>query len=461
VKQRFIFILFILWMGQALAQQEQKVEKSEIDEKNTKFLMIQPFTNKHLDEFETSFVNKMMLQVTTKQIEYQVALTRKRDLRATKGTIVNLELYIRKDEKTGLYRVKTLLADIKNKKIINKVERVNINRDKLIRNVQIALELLFYPVEKANEEKAKKAPPKTSVKGSKELQQIDKGLTDFRKRVLALKKELALKFAAIKAKNARKKKKKDKESEDSDSKKKESESTEQTSSAAQLAAQKRRQQQNKKGKPVKESFSELGLGYVSTSIDSKDIVETNSAISYVGVNYRMTQYLDLKKKNFIRMYAMVGTMVSDTQDVDVGNYMNIYGGYARFLYGPIYMGLMLSYETFNFANLPNIAKKLQPANINMLMANIVLGGRFFVFKNYTEIEVIIGNLMGASSEYETLQASTGITGSSTTVRVTWAKVYKSLGSMFEYTTSSLSATGGTRDVTASNTAMSIHAIYSF
>lgn len=456
--KNFIFLLTLLTLFSVNIFAEEEIAQIPIDEEiDNKYLVIVPFSSDLINDFETNYVNKMMLQVSTKQIDYQVILSKFKDFKATKSTIIKLSLKIEK-KKNGKYEVKTLLVDTRKRIIINKILRIRVKREKLIRNIQIALELLFYPLEQKLKEKKEKIRSSSTEKPVIVIPPTDTSLLDFKQRILSMQAALAAKFKMIKDKKQKYKKKLRK---GLDTKEEDEDSNDVTPVMLKnLAALVKARQKKKPFNAKNIVLSELGAGYTTQTINSIDLIETISTIQYLTFNFNRVYFLDLEKKNALEFNFGLGKTFSAVEE-DYGNYMKLVSAYYRKLGAGTSFGSSIDYETMNFTNLPVVGQEQKAANNSLIFASFRIKSNFKILKKNITLTLVYGVPISTTSEYETIVNSDGFTGSKIEIALNFGHVYRSLGLHVEIDIMDLTATTLSRELTASNTALVAYGTYKF
>jgi hypothetical protein len=456
---------------EALQRESEEIRREIIenmnpeDVENKPQLFVRPFIDKKFDSQEIRQVNKIMLQVSTKQIQYHMMLSKEERLKGSKKEVHILDLKV--DQRGKLYRVRAELRDLKKGQLRNKYSLKNFKRPELYRKIQVVLEILFLSelqklIEK--EERLQKAKDR-----GKKPKPFDSGLDAFRKRILEIKKKLQNKLSAFD-----KKRKKDKQQEEEDDKDKEDEEEEEEEEVAKAAKSKKKvknlaRKNKKKKRPVYEEFSYFSTGSRIQDSITGDQFDPNqepfkvfTQVPHLSLAYIRGQYLDTASTYFWVVEAEMGRLVKEfTKTIDHYMRLQLGVGYDP-KSNPLYAKLDFERENFNFFNLVTIGGELQPANNTITWANVSLGTKFKVMSTRT-LRLIgsFGTLMALDSNYESFNNTTTVTGTKINVKILLENLWRRFGANFEYSLVTVEAVGPNEFVNIDGTQMLFSGIYTF
>jgi len=296
-----------------------------------KFLSIKPIEGKDLTSREKRLIRKQLMLVASKQREFQLLLgelsTSKTSLR-----IYSMKIEISKT-KNKKYSVESILFNEKDKRIVSKVKRYNIESHDLLRSSQVSLELLF----KKYKEKIKKRVKNKSIKREKRIRELRKIASESEKK------------AATKQAQAKKQELK---------KSKALEIEKLTAIINKDVLQKNSQKTKFK--------SHVSVGIINQNIISRDIVQVRTTVQYLAAKYYGHKKFSHKSSWSFYLGGEYGKVISKIEE-DVSNYYNLQSGIQKSFFDfDLNLSAGLDISSFAFVNVPIRGEDTKASSSNVI-----------------------------------------------------------------------------------------------
>jgi hypothetical protein len=426
-----------------------------------KYLMITSFSKQGMTELQLDQINKIMLKVATKQVEYSLALGEGKNFEGVKSTLASMQLQIEKN--ASVFSIKALLLDIKNKRVI-KIETADfIQEANLLLQVKICLEKLFHPTK--TEEPARWPKKKELIKNETEKREVEnrQNVDNFRDRIKGLKLGIATSIKDLKENQPRidtqevlKQQADSKTSQEEESK--QSVNGKPSESAEVLALD---PPPKPEVSPPFAIMNSMKFGYRVHNTNSKDLVTAVASFKYLNLTYERGFFFDFQKRNQLFLSLSYGKLMNKFT-AKVSPYTDLILGYNYFFYDWGFApGLFLERELFTFINLPTSGEGLVAANNQLNWLKLKFDYNFMIYKFDFITGFYFAKNMFTSSDYLTVSSSSGLVGNKVGFRLQWNNIWKILHSEFEYYKYDLIASGPGRDVTASNSGYVFNALFTF
>jgi hypothetical protein len=453
---KFIFFLLFLFTNQVWAQPIE----GEGDAPK-KYLMITSFKNEGMTAFQLEQIDKIMLKVATKQVEYSLALGEGKEYEGVKSTLVSMQLQVEK--KPVGYYVKALLLDIKNKRVIKIVDKDMVREDNLLYRIQKCLEHLF--IDTANEPPIREPKKKslTSQEEEKRVLENQKNLDSFRDRIKGIKVGIATTIKDIKQVQPRidtpevVKDQKDNQVDPKEDK---------NSISAEMLVKKNEVEffePPQKGKPSPPFVitNAVKITYREQNTHSEDIVLADATFKYMCLNYQRGFFFDESKNNQALLGIAYGKLINSFT-AKISDYTDLTLDY-RYLFNSVGFapGIGIEREGIAFINLPAAGGGLQGANNSLTMARIRLDYEFDLFSKTIITGVQYGQNLMTQTDYTTVSNSSGLTGKKIQARLQLNNIYKIIHVEMEYFNFNLTSSGGPRPVIVTSSGYGFNALFTF
>ncbi|MFZ4713673.1 MAG: hypothetical protein ACOYL6_08180 [Bacteriovoracaceae bacterium] len=428
-----------------------------------KYLMIDSFNRPFLSTMQLDQINKTMLKVATKQLEYSLILGQGKEFEGIKVMLASMQLSVEKVDSN--FEIKGLLLDMKNKKVIKKIVEERVAENMLLHRIYVVLDKLFHPDVPVVKPRALKKKSLTDAAEAQRNLEDEKAADDFRDRIKGIKNGIAVTIEQIKDKEQESLTKGD------EAKSKNSASTSnQSDDKNNTSASNSKSKENggdfeppakKASGPSLASVNAIRLGYRTQTTDSKDLLETNTVFKFLVFGYERGFFLNADKSHQIMPGFTFGRLNNKfTTKVSPYTRMSLEYRYIlhTFHFAP---GIGFEKETLSFINLPSPGEGIKAANNNLTW----LKARIDAEMTISKLSFLIGgylaqNLM-TKSDYPTVSYSSGLTGKKFGARLQWNDIIKSFHLEVEYFKINLSAEGGARPITYTSSGNSINALYTF
>lgn len=129
----FIFVMGLSFMSFA--------QEATLDDIPKSYLVIKPFESNLVSSFEMNQINKIMLQVSSKQTTYHLLLTDQDTIEGSKNKITGLELLV--SLKGDYFEIQANLNNLKDDKTIQVKRKDHILKKDLQREIYLLLESVF------------------------------------------------------------------------------------------------------------------------------------------------------------------------------------------------------------------------------------------------------------------------------------------------------------------------------
>jgi hypothetical protein len=426
-----------------------------------KYLMITSFKNEAMTAFQLEQIDKIMLKVATKQVEYSLALGEGKDYEGVKSTLVSMQLQVEK-KPLGFY-VKALLLDIKNKRVIKIVDKDMVKEDNLLYRIQKCLEHLFIDIAKEAPIRETKKKSLTNQQEEKRTLDNQKNLDSFRERIKGIKAGIASTIKDIKPVQPRidtPEIVKDQKDNKVDSKEDNN-----ASSSEMLAKQDEAEflDPPPKGKPSPPFAiaNAVKLTYRQQNTHSEDIVLSDATFKYMCLNYQRGLFFDVSKNNQLLLGIAYGKLIN-TFTAKIGDYTDVSLDY-RYIFNSVGFspGIGIEREGIAFINLPAAGGGLKGANNTLTMARVRLDYEFEIFTKTFIAGIQYGQNLMTQTDYATLSNSSGLTGKKIQARLQWNNIWKIIHVEAEYFNFNLTSSGGTRPVIVTSSGYGFNALFTF
>ena len=353
--------------------------KSYADEK---LLYLRPIVSKSLTADQMRLIRQQMLLVSSKQTNFQMVLGEMNASRV-KVNLFSIQLNITATNKK--YNIKALLFNEKERKVLSRVRRNNVDSHALLRSSQVALELLFMKYKQKKTKKnnkftkakvTKRKNKKRSIEQLSNTRLLEKQQLDFKKRIRVLQRTVAVSEEQVSAQNENKKKQKQNK----------------TKALQRFNKNKIASQDNllNPGKDKTILKNNVSAGLVNRSISSRDIVQVGTSSQDIiqvrtTVQYLTAKYFGhkkFKKKSSWSYYfgGEYGKVVSKIEE-DISDSFSLESGVQRSFESidlDLFAGLELS--SFSFVNVPIRGLNTQPANSNIVWFKYGMSKSFLIKK---------------------------------------------------------------------------------
>ena len=397
---KVFFILLIIFTHAVWAQPVEGEGDSP-----KKYLMITSFKNEGMTAFQLEQIDKIMLKVATKQVEYSLALGEGKDYEGVKSTLVSMQLQVEK-KPLGFY-VKALLLDIKNKRVIKIVDKDMVREDNLLYRIQKCLEHLFIDTTKEPPLRESKKKSVTSQEEEKRVLENQKNLDSFRDRIKGIKVGIATTIKDIKQVQPRidtpevVKDQKDTLVDPKDDK---------NTLSSEMLAKKNEEdfvEPPPKGKPSPPFVitNAVKISYRQQNTHSEDIVLSDATFRYMCLDYQRGFFFDESKNNQALVGIAYGKLINSFT-AKISDYTDLTLDY-RYLFNSVGFapGIGIEREGIAFINLPAAGGGLQGANNSLTMARVRLDYEFDLLKKTLIAGIQYGQNLMTQTDYTTLSNS--------------------------------------------------------
>jgi hypothetical protein len=409
-----IGLLFLIISFFSIAQEKESTDDGPQDVK--KFILIQPFKTPYLEFLDEDRVNKIILRATTKQTEYELAMTNLDDFEKAKVPVFQVQLQLEKIKDKEIYEARALLVDMKNKKLVNKVEELRIPRIELLRRIEELLNRLFLQPVPEVKKRVRPVRVKNSPIDQAALNE-NKALVNFRDRIMDLKFGVQDKFEEIietnKAANANVSKKNDS-----------SENLVPANELLELDGVSDIVPEPTKIEQPAVVKQHMSVGYRVVTVNSKDVIDTDTSLSYLDLSYHYQRNIFGSTTHFWGAEGRYGKMASQFSE-EVGDRVEAEVGYQYYFDRlPLMLNSGVDYHTVSFINLPAEGKGLVAGNLGIVSWYLEVQGRGKLWKYPALLSVHFSNAVSTSGDYKTVAEDGGVKGSTIMLDLLTEKVFR-------------------------------------
>lgn len=332
-------------------------------------------------------LQRISLQIIAKQPGFDLLLAGKEIPESSLVPVFAVEGQVSKNN--SRFSLEVRLLDIKSKKIVTKAAREDIREEDLIRLYQAALESLFIPDIKP--EKVKEDEEKTTFDRIKNIKKKSIFTTspnhetiDFKKRILALKRNADNAIAEIKEEDP---------SQDESSPKKEAEQIRSIASNNLPLIEKELDPVPRKEAPKFPAKHKLGLGFDMIFINSDYYINTTTSLHALSLNAQ--GHLPFSRNFAFSYEANYSKVVSST--IEAPSLYSLAPGMS-WLHPQVILGAYVGYETSFFTSIDTPGGGLKPFSLNPLSAKIKAEFDFFAYTKW-ESEISYSQIINATSDF--------------------------------------------------------------